>query len=267
MVMAAGLLLTSCYKKFDPASYAPKLEIGGFTSSSEVASANLVGYWAFDGSLIDSVSGTAGVNTGTSFGPGYKGQAMQGALNSYVLATPSAAITGMKSFTLTYWVKSPAPSVGIIGMVSLSNTQTFWGNIETFFENGSTATNGKFRVHIQNGAVDTWVSKDGLINLFDTWVAIAVSYDQATSTFKLYTNGALAYTNTVAGFGPLNFTNTGKLVFGTVQFMTKPSQTSGATAQDWASYLTGLLDEVRIYNKALSDTEISSLVLLQGRGK
>ena len=57
------------------------------------------------------------------------------------------------------------------------------------------------------------------------------------------------------------------MVFGTVHFQTTPSLTSSSTRQDWASYLTGQLDEVRIYNKALSDAEISSLSKLEGRGK
>ena len=266
-IMAGGLLFTSCYKKFDTDSYAPPLEIAGYTSSKEISPSNLVGYWAFDGSLIDSVSGTSGTNTGTSFAVGYKGQSLQGALNSYVLATPGPSITGLHSFTITYWVKSPAPSNGIIGLVNLAKTDGFWGNIDMFFENGSTSTNGKFRAHIQNGTKDTWVSKDGIVNLFDAWAAIGVSYDEASSTFKLYVNGSPIYTNTVAGFGPINFTNTGKLVFGCVQFQTNPSQTTGSGSQSWASYLTGNLDEVRIYNKALTDTEVSALVLLQGRGK
>lgn len=36
--------LASCYKKFDPASYAPALSIGGYTGSKEIAPSNLVGY-------------------------------------------------------------------------------------------------------------------------------------------------------------------------------------------------------------------------------
>lgn len=265
--MATGLLFTSCYKKFDTGSYAPKLEIAGYTSSAEISPSNLVAYWAFNGSLIDSVSGTSGTSTGTSFGAGYKGQALQGALNSYVLATPASSVTGLHSFTITYWVNSPAPSNGVIGLVNLAKTDAFWGNIDMFFENGSTSANGKFRAHIQNGATDAWVSKDGIVNLFDAWVAIGVSYDQAADKFKLYINGSPIYTNIVAGFGPINFTNTGKLVFGAVQFMTTPSQTSNHGAESWASFLTGRLDEVRIYNKALSDTDVSALVLLEGRGK
>lgn len=267
LLLAASITLTSCFKKFDPDSYAPPLNIGGYTSSSEIAPANLVGHWAFNGSYVDSVSGTAGENTGTSFAAGIKGQAMQGALNSYVTATPSTAVSTMSSFTITYWVNSPPPSTGIIGMVNLAKTNGFWGNINTFFENGSSNTNGILKANIHNGTSDAWVEKSGIQNMFGVWTNLALSYNAATSTLKLYKDGALLASSNPAGFGALNFQNVGKLVFGCVHFMTNPSQTSGSGSQPWASYLTGQLDEVRIYNVALSDSDLNSLVKLEGRGK
>lgn len=267
LLASGSLLLTSCFKKFDPDTYAPPLNIGGYTSVKEISPTNLVGYWSFNGSYVDSVSGVAATNTGTTFTPGIKASAMQGALNSYVLFTPGDAISKMQSFTITYWVNSPAPSTGIIGLVNLANTDGFWGNIDMFFENGSTNTNGKFRAHITNGAKDTWVTKDGIQNMFGVWTALALSYDAGTNTFKFYKDGAPLVTSTVAGFGPIAFTKVGKLVFGCVQFQTTPSQTSATGSQPWASYLTGQLDEVRIYNKALTDAELNSLVKLEGRGK
>jgi len=263
----SGLLFGSCYQKFDPASYAPPLNIGGYSSSRQIAPANLVGFWAFNGSLIDSVSNTSGVNTGTSFSPGFKDMGLQGGNKSYVLFTPGAAITGVHSFTIAYWVNSPVNTGGIVGLVNLSNTKGFWGNIDMFFENGSTLDAAKFRAHITNGATDRWVNKDGLPNVFTKWTHFALSYDATSETFKLYVNGSLIVTQLEKGFGPINFTDSGKMVFGTVQFQTNPSLTAGATSQDWASYLTGQLDEVRIYNKAISDSEVSALVLLEGRGK
>ncbi len=178
----------------------------------------------------------------------------------------------MDDFKITYWVNAPAtaPPVtgdGIVGMVNLSNTKGFWGNIDMFFENGSTKDAAKFRGHITNGTKDTWVSKDGLPGIFGNWANLALSYESATSTFKFYVNGTLSATSTVAGFGPINFTDSGPMVFGTVQFMTDPPLNAGGTTQSWASYLTGQLDEVRIYNKALDANDINALVKLEGRGK
>lgn len=267
LMAAATLGLSSCQKEFDPASYAPPLNIGGYTSANQIAPSNLAAYWAFDGSLIDSVSNTAGANTGTSFAGGVKKQSLQGGANSYVLTTPSAKVTGLQSFTLTEWINTPPPSNGIIGLFSLSNTTQFWGNLEVFIENGSTNANGKLRIHINQGGDKTYAA-DNVLNLFDKWVGLAISYDATTNMVKVYVNGSRVSAGTVNGLtGPLAWTNSGKVVFGTVQFQTTPSQTSATGKQDWASFLTGNVDEIRLYNKALSDTEIGSLAKLEGRGK
>jgi hypothetical protein len=160
-------------------------------------------------------------------------------------------------------------TAGIAGLVNLSNNSNFWGNIDMFFENGSTADAAKFRGHIvnNNGSTEHWIVKDGLPAIFNNWTNLAISFDGATKVFKLYVNGSVVVNETDAGFGTLNFANSGKLVFGTVQFMTVPSLTSSHGAESWASYMTGLLDEVRIYNKALTDNEVNALVKLEGRGK
>lgn len=267
LMAAVTLGLSSCQKDFDPSSYAPALNIGGYTSANEIAPGNLVAHWAFDESLIDSVSNTMGTNTGTSFSIGVKGKALQGAANGYALSVPSSKITGLTSFTLTEWINTPPPSNGIIGIFSLSNKSEFWGNLEIFIENNSTNENGKLRIHINNGGDKTY-AVDNVLNLFGKWVGLAVSYDATTGMVKVYVNGSTVSSGTVAGLaGPLAFTNSGNLVFGTVQFQTTPSQTTSTGKQDWASYLTGQIDEVRIYDKALSAEEIGSLAKLEGRGK
>lgn len=260
--------LSSCYKKFDPASYQPPFTVNGYTSTAEIGAGSLVGYWAFDGGYIDSVSNTAGTSVGATLTGGFKGQAMQGALNSYVLSAPSTAVKNMQSFTITEWVKTPPPSTGIIDIFTLSNTSNFWGNIEIFFENGSSNSNGKLRVHVNKNGTDNTYSVDGLINVFDVFTNIAVTYDAPTSVFTVYVNGSKVSSGSLTGVsGPLSFTNVGNIVFGTTQFQTTPSQTSATTSQPWASFLTGQLDEVRIYNKALNASDLQALIVLQGKGK
>ncbi|KAA0991160.1 LamG domain-containing protein [Dyadobacter aurulentus] len=261
--------MSSCYEKFDPESYAPAVSIGGFTSSAEIAATNLVAYFPFDGDYSDAVSKTAGVNTGTAFANGLKGQAMRGAKNGYVLFEPTTAILGLQSFTMTYWVNSPSTTAagGVIGLVGLSKKDGFWGNIDTFFENGGTGNDGIFKAHIQNDTIDTWVSKEGIVNLYNSWTHLSLSYDAPSSTFSIYVNGSKTATATVAKFGNLKWKNPGKMVFGTVQFQTSPSLTTASKGEPWASYLTGSLDEVRIYNVALKDNEIDALVKLESRGK
>ena len=221
-----------------------------------------------NGSYIDSVSKVVGTGTNTSFTGGFKGQALQGALNGYVLSDASNAIKNMQSFTITEWVNTPPPSTGIIGIFTLANTTKFWGNIEIFFENGSTNSNGKIRVHVNKNGTDNTYAVDGLSNLFDKWTNIAVAYEATSSTFRLFVNGTQVNSGTVNNLsGPLSFSDVGKLVFGTTQFQTTPSQTSATSSQPWASFLTGKIDEVRVYNKALTESDMQALIVLQGKGK
>jgi len=268
LLMVGSVLLSSCYKKFDPASYQPPFTINGYTSVGEIGAGSLVGYWAFNGNYVDSVSNTVGTGTKTSFTSGFKGQALKGDLQGYVLATPSNAIKNLQSFTITEWVNTPPPSTGIIGIFSLANTKQFWGNIEIFFENGSDNTNGKVRVHVAKNGTDNTYSVDGVRNLFNAWTNIAVTYDASSSTFTLFVNGSKVNSGTAGSLtGPLGFVDVGSLVFGTVQFMTNPSLTSTHGAEPWASFLTGQIDEVRVYNKALNESDLQALIVLQGKGK
>jgi hypothetical protein len=267
-ITGSVIALPSCYKKYDASSYQPPFTVNGYTSIAEIGVGSLVGYWSFDGNYIDEVSKTAGTATGTTFTAGFKGQALQGALNSYVLTTPSNAIKNMQSFTITEWINTPPPSTGIIGFFTLTNTTKFWGNIEMFFENGSDNTNGKIRVHVSKNGADNTYAVDNVPNLFNAWINISVTYDAGSSTFGLYINGGKVSSGTVSGVtGPLSFTDIGNIVFGTTQFQTNPSQTSATGSQPWASFLTGKIDEVRIYNKALTEAELQALIVLQGKGK
>lgn len=268
VIMICCIALTSCYKKFDADSYKPPFTINGYTSSDEVGAGHLVGYWSFDGNNTESVSGTSGTSVGNSFTGGFKGQAMQGALNGYVLSAPSTSIATMQSFTVSEWVNTPPPSTGIVDFFTLTNTANFWGNIEMFFENGSSNADGKLRIHVFQNGNDNTYALDGVPNLFDKWINITVTYDATTSTCAVFINGSPAGSGPVGGVtGPLSFANVGNIVFGTTQFNTTPSQTSGSGAQPWASFLTGQLDEVRVYNTALAQSEIQALLILQGKGK
>jgi hypothetical protein len=263
----ASVALSSCQKSFDPKTYAPPLNIGGYSSVKAIAQSNLVGYWAFNGSLVDSVSNTAAVSTGTTFTGGFEGQGLQGANNAYAVMNTPAAIQNLHSFTVTSWVQSPQNTNGIVGILDIANGNSFWGNLDIFFENGSTPTSGNLKIHVNNNGSDGWLGNYAIANPWNKWINLGVSYDEGTSTFKVYVNGSKIATQNIANFGPLKFQNASKMVFGTVQFQTTPSLTTATDSQPWASYLTGQLDEVRIYNIALTDAQIGAIVGLEGRGK
>lgn len=267
VLMICGVLLTSCYKKFDPKSYQPAFTVNGYTSVAEIGAGSLVGYWAFDGSYIDSVSKTVATGVNTSFTGGFKKQAMQGSATGYAISDLPNAVKNLQSFTIDYWIKTPINSTGILTPITISRTDQFWGALDMFFENGSTASSGNLKVHF-NGQSEVWFTNGFITNPWDTWQNIALTYNAATSTFALYQNGTAVASQTAAGLGNIVFPNTAtKIIFGTEQFQTTPSLGTAGGPQGWASYLTGQLDEVRIYNKALSATDLQALIVLQGKGK
>lgn len=268
LAIAFGALCLQCTKPNlddDVVAGDPPPVPGGFTNSSQVAAANLVGYWDFNGTLKDNVSGTNATGTNTSFGAGIKGQAMKGASNGYAIATPSNAVKSMTAFTIAYWVNTPL-NTGATGMVSFSESTSFWGNINTFFENGGSNSLMRFKVIYSDGGNVFDLGIQEIQNRWNVWNHFTLTYDGANN-FEVFLNGVSIKSFTRAGTDAFNFTNFGNIVFGTLHFMTTPSLTTGSGAQGWAGYLAGSLDEVRIYNRALTATEVNALSTLEKQGR
>ena len=271
--LALGLVITSsCIKKAN--TYAPARPlppVNGFLKSSDVDPSNLVAYWPFSGSLKDSLSSTTGVATGTSFtsaAGGVEGQALQGAANSYVLSNAPAAVQALHSFTITVWYNMTENTNGIVNLVDIANNQYFWGNLDIFLENPPSTTTDQLKVHMFNhgtssSGTDLWAGDYVITNAFNQWNQIAVTYDDTKGTAVIYYNGAMVGTQTQGGFAPIDWSGVTQMVFGTVQFQTTPSLTTATGSQSWANYLTGAMDQVRIYNTVLNANDIGAIYGLE----
>ena len=170
---------------------------------------------------------------------GFKGQALQGAANGYVISDLPNAIKNLKSFTIDFWINTPQNTSGIIAPIVISKTDDFWGALDMFYENGSTASTANFKIHFK-GQSEVWFTNGYLANPWGAWQNIAVTYDASTSTFTLFQGGAPVASTTSDGLGDLVFPNTAtSIIFGTEQFQCSPSLGTAGGTQDWASYLTG----------------------------
>ncbi|MEO5651079.1 MAG: LamG-like jellyroll fold domain-containing protein [Ginsengibacter sp.] len=270
LIITGSIILISCYKSFDSKDYRPTFTIGGYASSSDIGAGHLVGYWAFDGSYIDSISRATGTPVNTGFTTGFKGQALQGAANGYVIYDLPAAIKNLKSFTIDFWINTAQNTNGIITPVCISNDADFWGALDFFYENGSTASSASFKVHYGWQQKNNWFPSGILANPWNAWQNIAVTYNAATSTFNMYQGGSLVTggSQTVAGLGNVAFpAGANKIIFGTEQFQCTPSIGTSGGPQGWADYLKGQMDEVRVYDVALTASDLQALVILQGKGK
>jgi hypothetical protein len=241
---------------------------GGYTAADQVAAANLVTKMSFEGNLSDSISKTNATAYGTTFSKGIKGQGLSVGLNHYALFTPTAAIKSLQSMTISFWVNTPQNTTGIQTPISFVHPTEFWGNLDMFFD-GQTPSSSIFKMHLwgSGGTKEAWLASWSISNPWSSWQHITLSYNMETSTFSFYVNGSLVGTSVQSGFGSPNFANLSNIVIGTVQFMTTPSLTSGATSQSWASYVLGSIDELRIYNKGLTAIEASALAILERRGQ
>jgi hypothetical protein len=281
--MAVVFVLSSCQKGFDAKSYAPKRPLpkfDGYANSKDIQPGALVAYWPFNGDLKDSLSSVVGVGTGTSFGDAVKGKGLIATGNSYVIVNTPDAVKSLTDFTISVWVKMPL-NTGAAGIVSVSHTSNFWGNFDIFFDNGGNATTGQLKVHVfnnagladapNNGSSNAWEGSYAVTNPWDKWTHIAVTYTghytDSTSVVKVYYNGASAGTNEVKGFAPLDWSKAGPMIFGTLQFQTTPSLTTGSGAQGWAAPVNGNIDQVRVYNTALTSSQIDGLYNLEKAGR
>ncbi len=269
--LAAILTLSACQKSFNPKSYAPSKPLpsfDGYSASKEIATSNLVAFWGFNGSLSDSLSTTTGISSsGTSYGGGITGKGLQVTSTGYAVINTPAAVKSLKSFTISTWVNMPI-NTGAAGIVSVAHSQNFWGNLDIFFDNGGTATTGVLKVHVFNNSgsttgVDGWEGGYTVTNPWNTWTQIAVTYDNTSGVITVYYDGASVGTNTPTGFAPLDWSSAAQMIFGALQFQSNPSLTSASTSQGWAASVNGVIDDVSVYNTALSSTQIDALYHLQ----
>ena len=273
-----SFVLSSCQKEFNAKSYAPPKpppSFSGYFATKDIEPSHLVAYWPFSGNLKDSISGTTGVATGTSFGTGLIGQGLQGANNGYVVSDVPAAVKALHSFTVSTWVNMPL-NTGATALLSIANNQPgsagFWGSLDIFFDNGGTSTTGVLKVHAfsiagsPNG-VDGWEGGYTVTNPWSTWTQVVVTYNDSAGTITVYYDGNPVGHNTPTGFAPLDWSKATQMAFGTLQFQTTPSLTANTGAQGWAGFMTGVLDQVRIYDEALSPTQVSALYNLEKLGR
>ena len=205
--------------------------------------ANLVGWWTGDGNNPTTAPDIAGTNGGTLSGgvvyaPGQVGNAFSfnGDSGSYV-NIPDAA--GLRSTTGTwdFWMKSTQPS-DYVGLVGKSDS---FGSL-----NGITMQlhQGHARVEVKGGDFpQTLLLEPTNVPINDgQWHHMALTF-QSGGTVVLYIDGQARAMGTAPTF---SFGANDPLRFGVM------------TDGFWHAY-NGLLDEVQVFNRALSASEIQSI--------
>ncbi|UAY51561.1 LamG domain-containing protein [Ferruginibacter albus] len=292
-ILSIAIFGTSCSK--DNSTLPP---VNGYNASNDVASSSLLAHWTFDGTNNETISGTApSTSNGASFGTGIKGQGLS-LNNGYILYPTIAALSSanaLGSFTVSAWINTDNRDTlasSVFALTKTTSAQTDWndGPINMYVEtvknhltyDDTLVLHGAFATYpggIRAGGDN--INDYGVRGVdFQTvlgtkkWVHYVLRYDGAGSNIDIYANGTRVSNNNfrfrgagtpAVGLGALVMPVPTQVLIGGW-----PSATTGFTnsaAQTWQGLFVGSIDEVRVYNKSLSDLEIGSLYQLELAGR
>ena len=239
----------------------------GFTDSGDILSADpsldhgLVGYWKFDetsaGAFADSSgSGNTGTGTGAS-----------GGNNTPQPTTEKGSLQFTNTRALDFDGTDDYVNAGDAAVIDASNTAitvSFWtradsltGRHDPISKYDATNNEREFLFYL-NGANPRWTVQE-VANSYSSTTDITSSENLTTgvwyhlvgtfkskSELKLYVNG-VERASLSASSVPMDFANTDQALF------------VGRVGDSTANFFDGQIDDVRVYNRALSSTEISNL--------
>lgn len=203
-------------------------------------------YMPFDGDYVEKVSFISATAVGTPgfAGTGKKGlNAYKGAADSY-LTFPTAGFQGSE-FSAAFWYKvnaSPDRS-GILNASTTGENRNFGFRL---FREGD-ASSQRIKLNVGTGTGETWNDGDLITAPGTDWVHIAITVSSTTAI--IYINGQVAAS--VANTG-ISWTGCDLLSIGSGA----PNFLYWSHGSDLSQY-----DELRIFNKAIPQTEIQSIIL------
>lgn len=296
LMAASGAMLTSCGD--DDSGSAPLPPIGGYNNADEVASSDLVAHWPLNGDGKERISGTDfNGSQGVSWEAGPKGQAVK-LTNGFMKYPSIAALTQtMNAFTISAWVKVNNNKVGDVGTAStiftMARPNDWQGNIFLYAETGqrpnmmpngtindSLVFKGGFRSSTSGGEIyenivklEPWMIEDNNVTpgkhvanankVAGQWAHAVFTWDGATNKLLIYSNGMKINNPAFEVRG----TNT-NIVFDTPTYPMIGAFSNWETTTDsWNKPMTGSVDEIRIYKKALSAADIGFLYELEKAGR
>ncbi len=236
----------------------------------EVSVANLVAHWKFNGNAIDSSgNGHDGVAKSGTIGPStapVDGGVLPKLIadrfnrpnmaysfdNGAYIEVPYSQALNPKDFSICIWI-NPTVTYSDNYILSLNRWNGFKFQLQSNdfpFLTFHDTNNGYHDVDDNPGAVP-----------HNTWTYVAVTY--TNGTMKFYINNQLVKTAAITGT-PATLTSPVPLAIG--QQLPKTFYNSAANGDyDYygPAYFHGAMDDLRFYNKALSDAEILSIYTIE----
>jgi|GEM_PF-5680523 len=215
----------------------PAVDAGDNFAAAITALDGLIGWWRGNDNALDSAAGHNGtLVNGAAYGPGQSGDAfVLNGQGEYVALPSSADITGTGAFTVSAWIKTGSDGV-IIQQRDLNHV------------------NGEYVLSVSGGKVLFWsygndqygfnfVSNRSVND--NAWHLIT-AVRQPNGTGQIYIDGALD--NSQAA--PPRTLGSGFNIY------------IGGDLRDGVGYFNGSIDDVALFSRALTPTEIQSLMPL-----
>lgn len=227
------------------------LALGNVTISDDADPSSLfkglVAYWSFDegeGDIVfdETRNGNDGILHGSTWGEGKLGFALSfDGVDDYVEVPHATSLDmGTSDFTISGWFKSSFEGTGYL----ISNRLGGYGVYPSWtirLHEGTLQATAKFDSSASGGG--PYTASSYYSNLNDAnWHHFAAVYQRA-GEIKLYVGGTLVDKKDISSWSSVVFSKSGNLRI-------------GVSASD---YFNGLIDEVCIYNRALSEEEIEEL--------
>jgi hypothetical protein len=227
------------------------------TARADIAS-DLIGHWPFDegvGVITDNLGSLGGASNGT--------------LNGGVTFVPGRIGSHALSFDGTGHVDIGASATGPLTLVNADYTIAFWANhtsgMRFIVADDGSDHSGGYAISNLGGLFITHNYGPGTnlatgIAAAGEWKHYAVTYVKATNEVSVYVNASKKYSATVGG--PLTSDGNDSLRFGAGAFdVYNPPQ--GEPAWGFQGSTT-MMDDVRIYNRALNSAAVIDLCALGG---
>jgi hypothetical protein len=301
LILGVGVFtINACSSDDDNNSLPP---IGGYNSADEVAAASLRAYFPLDGDGIEEISNIAPSSTvGATWENGIKGEGVKltaGYLNYPTITNLNSAPSG--SMSVTVWAKlsntklvangeshiseifnisGSTPGNGYFGVLGethglvSSDSIQVKGHYETLY-NG-TQSGGDI---VNMTKMEQWMIDDNAnpANPLDhiafankiggQWAQIVYVFNGATAQNMIFVNGVnisnTPWVQRNGGVIPFN------LVFAetTHPIIGARSSFIAGSADVWNKSMTGSVDEIRVFDKALTQAEINALYQLELAGR
>jgi hypothetical protein len=266
---------------------APKID--GFNNSDEVAATNLKAHWTFDDTQEEVISGAVPVKAvGAAYETGQIGKAVK--LTSGYLVYPTIAnlntADAIPSYTVSMWVNiQPNPSVYTsLFQLTGTNFPDIWGQVMVVTPNyGTTGDTLQLLTKIIQITAANGVVIDDLVlfpggnpsqysNGAGKWTLVSVRYDGPSHKLDIVVNGVQLGTKiSNAVVDPATFILEAPIqtLMGTLAYKDDGfNNSANAVDRPWACHgITGSLDDVRVFNTALTDAQLLALTHLGQAGR